>query len=177
MMTVFPPALPLAALSQNELWGGDRSFDQGRGNISFNVYETDQALEVEASVPGVQKDDIKVNLKDSKILILLSWFPDILTVSAEKKFDREKKQKNYRRVEHAYGFFSRSVRIPPNSDTSNLSANLESGILKISIPKTEKDTSTQEITITEGSKKKQIQEGQGQQGEQKELGEEISISS
>lgn len=47
-----------------DIW--DRAFDQTRGNIRFNVYETDNSFEIEASLPGLQKDDVKVNLKDGE---------------------------------------------------------------------------------------------------------------
>lgn len=57
---MFWPALP--RLPKWDLSEGD----QGRGEIRFNIYETDKTFELDASVPGVQKDDIKVNLKDGK---------------------------------------------------------------------------------------------------------------
>lgn len=49
----------------------DLDADQGRSNIRFNIYETDKTFELDASVPGVQKEDIKVNLKDGKLYFIV----------------------------------------------------------------------------------------------------------
>jgi len=142
----------------------DRSFDVAKG-IKFNISETDQAFEIEASLPGLKKEDVKVTLKD-----------DVLTISGEKSFEKEKSKKNYTRVEHTYGFFSRSIRIPPNVDTSKLSANLDNGILRITFPKKQQESKGQNIQVTEGQQQGQQgqlspgQEGQNQQGQQGQQG-------
>lgn len=112
----------------------------------------------------------------ARIRLFFNWsnfFLDLLTVSAEKRFDKEKKHRNYKRVEHTYGYFSRSIRVPPNTDTSKLTAHLDNGVLKIGIPKTG-GTSTQEVAITEGPREESGQkQGQitGQQEDQEQTQE------
>jgi HSP20 family protein len=91
-----------------------------------------------------------------------------LTISAEKRFDREKQKKNFKRVEHTYGYFSRSVKLPRNTDTSNITAHLDNGILRLVVPKTEKESTGQEISITEGKQGGEEQKKVGGKKEQKE---------
>eukprot|EP01127_Copromyxa_protea_P001097 TRINITY_DN1103_c0_g1_i1.p2 TRINITY_DN1103_c0_g1~~TRINITY_DN1103_c0_g1_i1.p2 ORF type:complete len:235 (+),score=52.33 TRINITY_DN1103_c0_g1_i1:171-875(+) len=124
-------------------FSGLSSMDTVKG-IGFNIKENDTSFQIEASLPGLKKDEIKLNLHD-----------DILTVSGEKSFEKEKHKKDYSRVEHTYGYFSRSVRVPKNSDTSKLSAHLENGVLHIEIPKSGKEPKAKEIHITEGKPSQQ----------------------
>lgn len=81
-------------------------------------------------------------------LIVCTNKEDVLSVSAEKRFDSEKKERDYKRIEHTYGYFSRSVRLPKNVDTSKLTASLENGILKVQVPKTQADEGAKEIKIS-----------------------------
>jgi HSP20 family protein len=58
-------------------------------------------------------------------------------VRGERKHEKEVEEENYYRVERAYGFFQRSVRLPADSETDNVKASYEAGVLRITVPKAE----------------------------------------
>ena len=92
-----------------------------------DVIEEDKAFEVHVAVPGMNKEDFKIDLNDN-----------YLTISGERKFNREKKEDNFYAMETQYGTFSRSFSLPENVDAGKISAKYVNGILEITIPKDEK---------------------------------------
>ena len=92
-----------------------------------DIMEEDKAFEVHVAVPGMNKDDFKIDLNDN-----------YLTISGERKFNREKKEDNFYSMETQYGTFSRSFSLPENVDANKISAKYVNGILEITIPKDEK---------------------------------------
>ena len=103
----------------------------GGSSYSFvpkvDIIETDKAYEISVAVPGLSKEDFKIDLNDN-----------FLTISGERKFSKEKKENNLHVVETQYGNFSRSFSLPENVDAGKISAIYTNGILEISIPKDEK---------------------------------------
>ncbi|QOJ29144.1 MAG: Hsp20/alpha crystallin family protein [Ignavibacteriales bacterium] len=93
-------------------------------NPRLNVFEDNQNLYIEAEIPGVNKEDLKISLQDNTI-----------TISGEKKFEDEKKEKNYYRVERRYGSFRRSFSLPVEVNDSKVEAKFENGVLKVSLEK------------------------------------------
>lgn len=89
-----------------------------------DVIEKDNAYEVQMSLPGIEKDAIKVDIKDNT-----------LVVSGERKFHNEEKNTKYHRVESHYGSFTRSFGLPDNVQSDAIEAEFKNGILHISIPK------------------------------------------
>ena len=94
-----------------------------------DIIEEEKAFEVHVAVPGMNKDDFKIDLNDN-----------YLTISGERKNSREKKENNFHSVEIQYGTFSRSFTLPENVDANGISAKYVNGILEVSIPKDEKKT-------------------------------------
>jgi len=92
-----------------------------------DIVEGDKAFEIQVVVPGMKKEDFKIDLNDN-----------FLTISGERKFTKEKKENNFHRIESAYGTFSRSFSLPENVDASAISASYENGVLEITVPKDEK---------------------------------------
>lgn len=92
-----------------------------------DVVENDKAYELHVAVPGVNKDDFQIEMKDN-----------FLTISGERKFTTEKKEENYRAIETQFGSFSRSFSLPENVDGSKINARYNNGILEVTIPKDEK---------------------------------------
>ena len=92
-----------------------------------DIIEEDKAFEVHVAVPGMKKDDFKIDLNDN-----------FLTISGERKNSREKKENNFYSVETQYGTFSRSFTLPENVDATKISAKYVDGILEVVIPKDEK---------------------------------------
>lgn len=93
---------------------------------NFDVDETDQAYLLSVDLPGVKKEDIKVDLTEN-----------VLTISGERKHEHEEKTRGTRRYERAYGQFQRSFTLPQTVEVDKVEANLEDGVLRIALPKSE----------------------------------------
>lgn len=93
-------------------------------NPRINVFEDDKNLFVDAEIPGISKEELKISLQDNTI-----------TISGEKKFEDEKKEKTYYRVERRYGSFRRSFSLPVEVNPDNVQAKFENGVLKITLEK------------------------------------------
>lgn len=91
-----------------------------------DIAEDDNSYVIAAELPGLKKEEIKVGVQD-----------DVLTISGERKYEKEEKDKKFHRVERAYGSFSRRFTIPENSDGEKVSAEFKDGILQVHLPKTE----------------------------------------
>jgi HSP20 family protein len=77
----------------------------------------------------------------------------MLSVSGERKFEKEENGKNYHRVERSYGRFARSFSLPNNVDREKIQARFENGLLQVELPKRE-DAKPRTIKIMEGPKSK-----------------------
>ncbi len=89
-----------------------------------DVKETNREIEVSASLPGVDKKNIKVELKENH-----------LSIQGDRKSESEQKSKGYIRREQSYGSFFRSFRLPDNIKSDGIKASYKDGILDIKIPK------------------------------------------
>lgn len=105
----------------------------------MNVSETENDYTVELSVPGLTKENVKIELND-----------DILTVKGQKNEKESEQQDNYSYSEFSYSGFERSFTLPENVNTEEISAKHENGILKLTIPKLEikKVMSSKEIKVS-----------------------------
>lgn len=117
-----------------------------KGNIpSVNIIENDKDFILEIAVPGFKKDEFNINLENQT-----------LTVSREVKEEKKDppagqagKKENYTRREFVYGNFSRSFTLPKSIDVDNISADYKVGILKLTLPKKEKEAKlSREINIS-----------------------------
>lgn len=102
---------------------------------NIDVSETRDNILVTAEIPGMSKDDIKVTVRDN-----------ILTLSGEKKQEKEEKGANYHRIERCYGSFSRSFDLPATVQFDKVKANYKDGILRITLQKSE-EVKPKEIPI------------------------------
>ncbi|WP_319371933.1 Hsp20/alpha crystallin family protein [uncultured Ilyobacter sp.] len=91
-----------------------------------NVSEDDEKYQIEVSVPGIEKENIKVS-RDK----------DMLTISYEQKTSDEYKDKNYHRKEFQCQSFSRSFNMPPDVELEKIYSKHQDGILTIHLPKSE----------------------------------------
>lgn len=94
-----------------------------------DIVENEKAFEIHVAVPGMNKEDFIIDLKDN-----------YLTISGERKFEQEKKESNFHSIETQYGSFGRSFALPENVDAANITAAYVNGILQITVPKDEKKT-------------------------------------
>ena len=103
---------------------------------SVNIQEDDKQFTLEMAVPGMKKDDFKINLDNQ-----------VLTVSTEQKEEKEEKKDHYTRREFVYSSFSRSFRLPKTILAEKIKADYKDGILKVTLPKDEKAKLTREISV------------------------------
>jgi HSP20 family protein len=89
----------------------------------MDLAETKDGLELTVEVPGLDEKDVDVSVSDG-----------LLTVSGEKKFESEQKDKSYRFIERGYGAFSRSISLPEGVKAEDIKASMAKGVLKVSIP-------------------------------------------
>src|SRR5436190_6876654 len=90
----------------------------------MDLVETDEQLVLRADLPGLERDDVSIEIKDS-----------VLTVSGERKAEHEETKNGYHRVERAYGGFSRSLSLPQGVDAEQVQAEFDKGVLEVRIPK------------------------------------------
>ena len=100
-----------------------------------DVRETDRAFEIEVMLPGIKKEDIKIDLEDRT-----------LTISGERKTTKEEDNVKYHLVESSYGKFSRTLTLPNNINREAIDANFTDGILRVTVEKSE-NAVTKQIQI------------------------------
>ena len=103
---------------------------------AVDIIESDEQYEIKFSVPGVAKEDIKIDLDKGK-----------LTVSGERKKEEKTEKRNFRSIETRYGSFSRSFHLPENINEDGINASSENGVLNIVIPRAEAKETVKHITI------------------------------
>jgi HSP20 family protein len=101
------------------------AFSTTEWSPKVDITETDQAFTIKAELPEVRKEDIKVNIENG-----------MLSISGERKQEKEEKDKKFHRVERFYGSFMRSFTLPDNVDASQIKAEYKDGMLNLSLPKT-----------------------------------------
>lgn len=115
--------------------------NEQNGNIStfaplVNTREGEFAYHIDVDLPGVDKKDIDVDIKDNKLII-----------SGERNFKKEVKEEDYYKVETSFGKFQRVFTLPDNVDVENISASSENGVLEVVLPKIEKDKNSKKIKV------------------------------
>jgi len=106
--------------------GGQEVVATGDWSPRVDISETDGNFVIKAEVPEVKKEDVKVTVDNG-----------VLTVSGERKQEKEEKGKKFHRVERYYGSFSRSFTLPDNVDETKVKATFKDGMLTLTLPKTE----------------------------------------
>ncbi len=93
---------------------------------AIDLYQTNDAVVVKAALPGIQADEVQINVSG-----------DVLTIKGETKQEEEKKDKSWHIREHRWGAFERSVTLPIGVLSDRAKADFENGILTITLPKAE----------------------------------------
>ncbi|MEX0769531.1 MAG: Hsp20/alpha crystallin family protein [Balneolaceae bacterium] len=101
----------------------------------IDVSETEKQYEIDVQLPGMKREDIKVQLEDGR-----------LNISGERKLENETEGKTFHKVESSYGSFTRVFQLPDNIDQDSVKATYENGILTVSIGKS-KDKVQKQISI------------------------------
>ncbi|MBK0381167.1 Hsp20/alpha crystallin family protein [Mucilaginibacter segetis] len=93
---------------------------------AVNIAENDNEFHIELAVPGLKKEDFKINLDKN-----------VLSISAEKKNENTEDTKKYSKREYSYNSFVRSFTLPDTADHSKIEADYSDGILKLTVAKRE----------------------------------------
>lgn len=138
------PSLP-SIYSQHPLWELHREMDQlferafqgfGLPSIGFgkntqnllkpnvDIKENKKSYTISVEVPGVDEGDVKLELVDGA-----------LTISGEKKHEKEEKDEHYHSVERSYGSFKRVLALPQDAKEDEIKAKFKNGVLKITVPR------------------------------------------
>jgi len=111
----------------NEWFENDNNFGSRLARIpSVNITENKDEYNVSLAVPGMKKDDFKIDVDGN-----------MLTISCEKEEAKEEKDKKYTRKEYSYSSFSRTFTLPDEVNREKIDARYEDGLLKISLPRKE----------------------------------------
>ncbi len=94
---------------------------------SVDITETDTAYMIKGEIPGVDKENVKVTIEDGMV-----------SISGERKQEKEEKDKKFHRIERSYGSFMRSFRLPDNVDESAVKAEFKDGMINVTLPKSGK---------------------------------------
>jgi HSP20 family protein len=106
-----------------------------------DVYEDEHNVTLKIEVPGIEEKDIDVRIENNT-----------LTVHGERKFEKEEKEENYRRVERQYGSFTRTFTLPNTVDQDSVQADYDKGVLKIKLAK-KAEAKPKQIKVNVGGQK------------------------
>ena len=106
-----------------------KEFPLGGFTPVVNTREGEFAYHVDVDLPGVKKEDIKVDVKDN-----------VITISGERSHKEEVKEDDYHRIETSFGKFERSFTLPKGADAENIAASNKDGVLEVVIPKLKSET-------------------------------------
>ena len=108
---------------------------------AVDVYEDEHNVTLKIEVPGIEEKDIDVRIENNT-----------LTVHGERKFEKEEKEENVRRVERQYGSFTRTFTLPQTVDQDSVQADYDKGVLKIKLAK-KAEAKPKQIKVNVGSAK------------------------
>jgi len=114
---------------------GDEELSIWNWKPVVDIYDNDDSIVIKAELPGVNKEDINIDVKDR-----------FLTLKGERSAENEVKEDKYHRKERTYGRFERVFTLPAEVDSDKIEADYKDGVLTITIPKPEEQKPRQ-ITI------------------------------
>jgi len=115
----------LNRLFEEQVAGGrEGSLTAGAFVPPVDIYEDEHGIQLKLEVPGIEEKDLDVKVENN-----------VLTVSGERKIEKEEKEENFRRVERRYGSFVRSFTLPSTVNTEDIAADYSNGVLKVTLGK------------------------------------------
>ena len=91
-----------------------------------DITEDEKEYLIKAELPELKREDVKVTVENG-----------VLTISGERKFEKEEKKRKFHRVERGYGTFVRSFTLPDDADWKRVKAEFKNGLLTVHLPKSE----------------------------------------
>jgi HSP20 family protein len=132
----------------SSIWEGSpfrrSSLTNGEENLSVpdwappvDVIEDEKEYLIKVELPEVQKDDVKVTVENGT-----------LTITGDRKLEKEQKNRRFHRVERYYGRFERTFSIPDDAKADGVKADFKDGVLRVRLAKSEKALPKQiEVTV------------------------------
>ncbi len=127
-----------------------------------DIYEDQHGIQLKLEVPGIDEKDLDIKVENN-----------VLTVSGERKLEKEQKEENFHRIERRYGSFTRSFTLPNTVDTEHITADYNSGVLNIHLSKRE-EAKPKQIKVSIGQK---AMEGKGPESQKTIEGKQGSVGS
>jgi HSP20 family protein len=127
---VFPVEEEVRRLFQeliHQPWGGRGFSEISRWHPRVDMCETPEAIIVEVELPGMQREDVRIELEG-----------DVLHITGERRTTAERQERNYYRLERSYGRFERQLRLPGSVAREAIRTEFDAGILIITLPKRER---------------------------------------
>jgi HSP20 family protein len=121
--------------------GREESLTAGAFVPPVDVYEDEHSVQLKLEVAGVAEKDLDIKVENNT-----------LTVSGERKFEKEEKEENFHRVERRYGSFTRSFTLPTTVNTEDIKADYEQGVLTIRLAKRQ-EAKPKQIKVNIGTAK------------------------
>ena len=121
--------------------GQEESLTAGAFVPPVDIYEDEHSIQLKLEVPGIEQKDLDVKVENN-----------VLTVSGERKFEKEEKEENFRRVERRYGSFTRSFTLPNTVNAEDVTAEYSNGVLRIKLGK-RAEAKPKQIKVNIGSAK------------------------
>ncbi|HRY82704.1 MAG TPA: Hsp20/alpha crystallin family protein [Candidatus Moranbacteria bacterium] len=109
--------------------------EDGEGQLTIDVYQTDNDVVIRSTIAGVKPEDLDVSINN-----------DMITIRGERRKDEEVLEENYYYQECYWGSFSRSVILPVDVLPDKIEASMKNGILTIRLPKAD-NTRTKKIQV------------------------------
>lgn len=104
--------------------GKEESLTVAEWSPRVDIVEDEKEIVVKAELPEMKKEDVKVTVDQG-----------VLTISGERRLEKEEKSKKYHRIESEYGSFLRSFALPAAVIANQVSADFKDGMLKVHLPK------------------------------------------
>ncbi|HMB27068.1 MAG TPA: Hsp20/alpha crystallin family protein [Blastocatellia bacterium] len=117
-------------------FSGEEGLLGGNWAPSVDIYEDQNSITLEVDLPGLKPGDFNLSIENYR-----------LTLSGERKFEKENKGDNWRRVERSYGGFTRSFNLPSTVNVDAVNAEFKDGVLRVTLPKKE-EVKARQIQVT-----------------------------
>ena len=111
------------------IWRGEpeEGFTKAEWMPPVDIEESDKEYLIKAELPGMKKEEVGLKVEGAT-----------LSISGERKAEKEEKGKKYHRVERSYGAFMRSFTLPEGAVSDKITAEFKDGVLIVHVPKDEK---------------------------------------
>lgn len=116
-------------------FGGEEVFT-GKWSPNVDIFENEASIVLEADLPGMKAEDFNLSIENYR-----------LTLTGERKFEKEDKGENWHRVERNYGTFTRTFTLPNTVNVEEVRAEFKDGVLRVTLPKRD-EVKARNINVT-----------------------------